>query len=180
MTHGPINIRCTKSCFVVSLLYVYTCFEHCFAHLQEVKIVLYSIRYHHTCRWPYRARFYSVCVALTNLQSFVRWSLFRAWTTKKHQHERFLICRICKLHASVAMMRLNYKMISPRCNKNHSTFCRRWTYLVSTSGSVSMMPSSLLIFSLKKSLFLPPSTPSVQCRLHNSQQALDIYGCLLC
>jgi len=25
------------------------------AHHQEVKIVLYSIWYHHTCRWPFRA-----------------------------------------------------------------------------------------------------------------------------
>ena len=25
------------------------------AHHQEVKIVLYSVRYHHTCRWPSRA-----------------------------------------------------------------------------------------------------------------------------
>jgi len=33
-----------------------TCFEHCCAHHQEVKIVLYSIWYRHTCRWPSRAR----------------------------------------------------------------------------------------------------------------------------
>jgi len=26
------------------------------AHHQEVKIVLYSIWYHHTCRWPSRAQ----------------------------------------------------------------------------------------------------------------------------
>ena len=25
------------------------------AHRQEVKIVLYSLWYHHTCRWPSRA-----------------------------------------------------------------------------------------------------------------------------
>jgi len=29
-----------------------TCFEHCCAHHEEVKLVLYSIWYHHTCRWP--------------------------------------------------------------------------------------------------------------------------------
>jgi len=29
-----------------------TCFEHCCADHQEVKIVLHSIWYHHTCRWP--------------------------------------------------------------------------------------------------------------------------------
>ena len=27
----------------------------CAPHHQEVKIVLYSIGYHHTCRWPSRA-----------------------------------------------------------------------------------------------------------------------------
>jgi len=26
------------------------------AHRQEVKIELYSLRYHHTCRWPSRAQ----------------------------------------------------------------------------------------------------------------------------
>ena len=26
------------------------------AHRQEVKIVLYSVWYHHTCRWPSRAQ----------------------------------------------------------------------------------------------------------------------------
>jgi len=26
------------------------------AYHQEVKIVLYSIWYHHTCRWPFRAQ----------------------------------------------------------------------------------------------------------------------------
>ena len=29
------------------------------AHHQEVKIVLYSIWYHHTCRWPSRAQVFS-------------------------------------------------------------------------------------------------------------------------
>jgi len=52
MMHGPINIRCAKSFFLISLLYASTCFEHCCAHHQEVKIMLYSIWYHHTCRWP--------------------------------------------------------------------------------------------------------------------------------
>ena len=35
-----------------------TCFEHCCAHHQEVKIVLYSIWYRHTCRWPSGAKFF--------------------------------------------------------------------------------------------------------------------------
>jgi len=30
-----------------------------FAHYQEVKIVIYSIWYHHTCRWPSRAQVFS-------------------------------------------------------------------------------------------------------------------------
>ena len=34
----------------MSLRYSFTCFEHYYAHHQEVKIVLYSIWYHHTCR----------------------------------------------------------------------------------------------------------------------------------
>ena len=41
--------------FIIRLLYSSTCFEHCCAHHQEVKIVLYSIWYHHTCRWPSHA-----------------------------------------------------------------------------------------------------------------------------
>ena len=40
-----------KFFFIISLLYASTCFEHCCAHHQEVKIVLYSIWYRHTCRW---------------------------------------------------------------------------------------------------------------------------------
>jgi len=38
----------------ISCLYIFraTC-----AHRQEVKIVLYSLWYHHTCRWSSRARY---------------------------------------------------------------------------------------------------------------------------
>ena len=39
---------CTNSCFIMSSLQTCTCFEHNCAHHQEVKIVLYSIWYHHT------------------------------------------------------------------------------------------------------------------------------------
>ena len=39
---------CTNSCFIMSLLYNYTCFEHNCAHHQEVKIVSHSIWHHHT------------------------------------------------------------------------------------------------------------------------------------
>jgi len=46
-TYGCDDTRC---CLI--LLYSNTCFEHCCAHHQEVKIVLYSICYRHTCRWP--------------------------------------------------------------------------------------------------------------------------------
>jgi len=46
-----------KSCFVISLLCASTCFDHCSAHHQEVKIILYSIWYRHTCRWwPFLAQ----------------------------------------------------------------------------------------------------------------------------
>ena len=37
--------------FIINLLYSSTCFEHCCAHHQEVKIVLYSNLYRHTCRF---------------------------------------------------------------------------------------------------------------------------------
>jgi len=37
------------------IIYVYT-FRALCAHQQEVKIVLYSIWYHHTCRWLSRAQ----------------------------------------------------------------------------------------------------------------------------
>jgi len=40
--------KCTNSCFIISLLYSSTCFEHCCAHHQEVKNVLYSIWCHYT------------------------------------------------------------------------------------------------------------------------------------
>ena len=45
---------CTNASFIISLLYSSTCFEHCCAHHQEVKTVLYSIWYHHTetSPWP--------------------------------------------------------------------------------------------------------------------------------
>ena len=33
----------------MSLFHASTCFEHCCAHHQEIKIVLYSLWYHHTC-----------------------------------------------------------------------------------------------------------------------------------
>ena len=46
------QLNTQNSCFTISLLYASTCFEHCCAHHQEVKIVLYSIWYRHTYRWP--------------------------------------------------------------------------------------------------------------------------------
>jgi len=39
---------CTNSCFIITLLYSSTCFEHYCAYHQEVKIVLHSIWYRHT------------------------------------------------------------------------------------------------------------------------------------
>jgi len=43
-------------CLTISLFHVSTCFEHHVLIHQEVKIVLYSIWYHHTYRWPSRAQ----------------------------------------------------------------------------------------------------------------------------
>ena len=46
------QLNAQKSCFIVSLSYSSTCFEHCCAHHQEVKIVLHSIWYHtETSEW---------------------------------------------------------------------------------------------------------------------------------
>jgi len=38
------------------------------AHHQEVKIVLYSIWYHHTCRWPSGAQVERTCAPNGHLQ----------------------------------------------------------------------------------------------------------------
>jgi len=38
---------------IIKLLYM---FRTLCAHRQEIKIVVYSIWYHHTCRWPSRAQ----------------------------------------------------------------------------------------------------------------------------
>ena len=37
-----------KYFFIITLLYASTCYEHYYAHHQEVKIILYSTWYHHT------------------------------------------------------------------------------------------------------------------------------------
>ena len=42
------QLNAKKTCFIIILLYASTCFEHCCALHQGVKIVLYSIWYHHT------------------------------------------------------------------------------------------------------------------------------------
>ena len=39
-------------CFTISFISCLYMFRALCAHHQEVKIVLYSIWYHHTCRWP--------------------------------------------------------------------------------------------------------------------------------
>ena len=41
-------------------------FQALCAHHQEVKIVLYSIWYHHNCRWPSRAQVESAHVEAYN------------------------------------------------------------------------------------------------------------------
>ena len=57
--------------FIISLLYTSTCFQHCCAHHQEVKILLYSIWYHHTCRWPSGAQVESGLVQRTDDEHIV-------------------------------------------------------------------------------------------------------------
>ena len=42
--------------FIISLLQASTCFEHHVLIVRRAKIVLYSLWYHHTYRWPPRAQ----------------------------------------------------------------------------------------------------------------------------
>ena len=48
--------------FIMSLFHASTCFEHCCAHRQEAKIVLYDLWYHHTYRWPSGAQVERGCI----------------------------------------------------------------------------------------------------------------------
>ena len=41
--------------FTISLFHASTCFEHHVLIVRGSKFVLYSLWYHHTCRWPSRA-----------------------------------------------------------------------------------------------------------------------------
>jgi len=41
-----------KICFKISLFHASTCFEHHVLIVRRSKIVLYSLWYHHTYRWP--------------------------------------------------------------------------------------------------------------------------------
>ena len=43
-------------CFTISLFHASTCFEHHELIVRRSKIVLYSLWYHHTYRWPSGAR----------------------------------------------------------------------------------------------------------------------------
>jgi len=45
-----------KICFAISLLHASTCFEDHVLIVRRSKIVLYSLWYHHTYRWPSRAQ----------------------------------------------------------------------------------------------------------------------------
>ena len=42
--------------FIISLFQASTCFEHYVLIVRRAKIVLYSLCYHHTYRWPSRAQ----------------------------------------------------------------------------------------------------------------------------
>ena len=45
-----------KILFYISLFHASTCFEHHVVIVRRSKIVLYSLWYHHTYRWPCRAQ----------------------------------------------------------------------------------------------------------------------------
>jgi len=71
-SHSNWPTWCTKLCFIISLLDASTWSEHCCAHHQMVKTVLYSIWYRHTCRRPSGAqvgrRLLSTCAPDGHLQ----------------------------------------------------------------------------------------------------------------
>jgi hypothetical protein len=52
--YNPNNwpTQCTKSFFIISLLYSCTCFKHCCAHHQEVKLYYTASGIVTFCRWP--------------------------------------------------------------------------------------------------------------------------------
>jgi len=52
-----------KICFTISNISCLYMFRAPCAYRQEVKIVLYSLWYRHTCRWPSRAHsFLNLCI----------------------------------------------------------------------------------------------------------------------
>jgi len=59
---------CTNSCFIISLLYSSTCFEHCCAHHQEVKLYYTAYGIVTLCRWPSGAQ-EATCAPDGHLQS---------------------------------------------------------------------------------------------------------------
>ena len=55
-----INQRDAQNLFYSTFISCLYMFRAPCAHRQEVKIVLYSIWYHHTCRWPSGAQVLSI------------------------------------------------------------------------------------------------------------------------
>ena len=96
-----------------------TCFEHCCVHHQEVKIVLYSIWYHHTCRWPSGAQFErrpSTCTPDGHLQVWWYQMLYNThltswwWAQQCSKHVgayNKLIIKQEFVHKLVKLLRLN-------------------------------------------------------------------------
>ena len=76
MMHGPINIRCTKSCFIISLLYASTSFEHYVLIIRRSKLYYTASGIVTLCRWPSGARVES---AQAHSQPAHRTATYRVW-----------------------------------------------------------------------------------------------------
>ena len=95
---AQVERECTKSCFIISLLYSSTCFEHCCAHHQEVKTVLYSIWYHHTVWVTVRCTGWERMHRILFYNKFIIWIyMFRALCAH-HQEVKTVLYSIWYRH----------------------------------------------------------------------------------
>ena len=77
---------------------------HCCAHRQEVKIVLYSIWCHHTCRWPSGAQVESgLCKKMFGKRNeffFSKVTCVKELLKKKEELRKLLPAFMCKMFVS--------------------------------------------------------------------------------
>jgi hypothetical protein len=94
MMHGPINIRCTNSCFIKSLLYACTCFEHYVLIIRRWKLYYTASCIVALCRWLSGAKFLykTIICALSWLITKIILRCTFSKTSKIHRYwvERYL------------------------------------------------------------------------------------------